>query len=197
MALADSYLKSHAATNISAPLSRVVVKSRTGSASQQYQKSQVETASPTRLVIMLYEGAIRFCQIALDAMAAHDLPVQHENLLKAQRIVAELLGSLNREKGGEVADNLARLYTHMLEQLVVANLHDEPEAVKLVQSMLRDLWASWVEVERLASEGAGEEKEKRRKGEEENKFPIPNVQSSIENRQSAIGNPSRLGRVNA
>ena len=197
MALADSYTRPFASAGVAPARPNVAVKSRTGSASQQYQKSQVETASPTRLIIMLYEGAIRFCQIALDAMAVPDLLIQHENLLKAQRIVAELLGSLNREKGGEVAENLARLYTHMLEQLVVANLHDEPEAVKLVQSMLRDLWASWVEVERLTEEGirdkgkgVREEEEKRRQGEGEN-------QLSIVNRQSPIANSPRLRSLNA
>ena len=121
----------------------------------QYQRAQIETASPTRLVILLYEGAIRFCQLALDAMSKRDLEAQHTNLLKAQRIVAELLGSLNRDKGGDVAENLARLYMHMLEQLVAANLRDQPEPVQAVQSMLRDLRASWVEVEQLTS-GGGE-----------------------------------------
>ena len=190
MALADSYVRLSASTGASVASSKATIKPRPGNTALQYQRAQVETASPTRLVIMLHEGAIRFCQIALDAMAANDLPIQHENLLKTQRIVAELLGSLNREKGGEVAENLARLYMHMLEQLVAANLNDEPEAVKLVQSMLRDLWASWVEVERLTSEGTGEEKEKRRKGEEENP-------SSTFNPQSPTLTPSRLGRLNA
>ncbi len=196
MALAHSYSNQPYSTGTSPVPSKAAVKSRMGSASQQYQRAQVETASPTRLVIMLYEGAIRFCQLAFDAMAAKDLPVQHENLLKAQRIIAELLGSLNREKGSEVADNLARLYTHMLEQLVVANLHDQPEPVKFVQSMLRDLWASWVEVERLTEPGAGEE-EKTGQGTGNREQGTESNLSAIENRKSKIGNSPRLGSLHA
>jgi flagellar protein FliS len=189
MALANSYSQQSLANDRSPALSKATLKSRTGGASLQYQRAQVETASPTRLIIMLYEGAIRFCQLALDAMVKQDLPVQHENLLKAQRIVAELLSSLNREKGGEVAENLARLYTHMLEQLVVANLHDEPEAVKTVQSMLRDLRASWVEVERLTGKGESEETGNRVQGTE-------GGDSSLIPRPVTPNMP-RLGRLNA
>lgn len=123
------------------------IHSRTGNTAAQYQRSQVETASPTRLVILLHEGAIRFCQTAQDAMVRQDLQAQHTNLCKAQGIVSELLGSLNREKGGEVAENLSRLYIHMLDQLVKANLYDQSEPIEIVQAMLRDLRASWIEVE--------------------------------------------------
>src|SRR2546423_7811272 len=75
------------------------------SASWQYQRAQVETASPVRLIILLYDGAIRFCMTGLDAMRRGDLESQHTHLLKAQRILAELMGSLDREAGGEVASN--------------------------------------------------------------------------------------------
>ena len=193
MALAHSYSNSPHSTGASPVTSKAAVKSRMGSASQQYQRSQVETASPTRLVIMLYEGAIRFCQLALDAMAAKDLPVQHENLLKAQRIIAELLGSLNREKGSEVADNLARLYTHMLEQLVVANLHDQsgthPVCAVHAARPVGILGGSG------AADGAGnrgrreEEKKRRREARTGNREQgTGNRRQSIGNRQSKIEN---------
>ncbi len=123
------------------------IRARLNPSAVQYQRTQVETASPTRLVILLYEGAIRFCQIAQDAMVAKDLPRQHKNLINAQNIITELLGSINHEQGGEIAENLSRLYAHMLEQLVTANLYDRIEQVKAVQGMLRELRASWVEVE--------------------------------------------------
>jgi flagellar protein FliS len=190
MALPNSYSKHPDPSDVAPVMSKAAGKSRTGNATLQYQRTQVETASPTRLVIMLYEGAMRFCQLASDAMAVQDLLTQHENLIRAQRIVAELLGSLNREKGGEVAENLARLYTHMLEQLVVANLHDQPEPIQKVQSMLRDLWTSWIEVERLTEEGKSGGLSDKGKG-------VSDDQSTIHNPQSTIGNTPRLGRLNA
>ena len=151
MALAHSYYGSTLnLTDLMEPSSltpRTPSNSRANNTAAQYQRSQVETASPTRRVIMLYEGAIRFCQTAQDAMAKQDLQAQHTNLCKAQGIVSELLGSLNREKGGEIAENLSRLYLHMLDQLVKANLYDQSAPIENVQAMLRDLRASWIEVE--------------------------------------------------
>src|SRR5262245_44987318 len=66
-------------------------------AHRQYQQAQIETASPTRLVVLLYDGAIRFCSLALEAMQAKELETQNTNLIKAQRIIGELMGSLNKE----------------------------------------------------------------------------------------------------
>lgn len=157
MALANSYCKSTLnltdllepfyILNTSSLTPGTPISSRANNTAAQYQRTQVETASPMRRVIMLYEGAIRFCQTAQDAIAKQDLQAQHINLCKAQGIVSELLGSLNREKGGEIAENLSRLYLHMLDQLVKANLYDQSEPIENVQAMLRDLRASWIEVE--------------------------------------------------
>ena len=169
MALADSYAR-RAQPPTPAPASGITpsgaapdkgafsdatlpARPRSNNTATQYQRAQIETASPTRLVIMLHEGAIRFCQIALDAMAQKDLHTQHVNLLKAQRIVSQLLGTLNRDRGGDIAENLFRVYPHMLELLVEANLRDLPQPVQTVQAMLRDLRDSWLEVERVINGG--------------------------------------------
>jgi len=120
-------------------------------ATRQYQRTQVETASPTRLVILLYDGAVRFCHLAQDAMRKGDLESQNTNLIKAQRIVSELLSSLNRDAGGEIASNLARIYAHLLEELVKANLYDQPEILDHAISMLNQMRASWVEIERSST----------------------------------------------
>jgi flagellar protein FliS len=106
-------------------------------------------------VVLLYDGAIRFCSLALEAMQAKQLEAQHINLIKAQRIVGELMGSLNREAGGEVAANLFRVYTHMLEQLVQANLHDQTEPIEAVLTMLRELRETWAEVDRVTAQTGG------------------------------------------
>ncbi len=168
MALADSYAR-HAHSPVPAPISGGTSsgiglspparpQNRAQNTAMQYQRAQIETASPTRLIIMLHEGAIRFCQTALDAMTRKDLNAQHVNLLKAQRIIAHLLASLNHEKGGEVAKSLAGLYPSLHDGLVNANRYDQPAAVREVQATLRALCESWMEVERLVS-GAEENQE--------------------------------------
>ncbi|HLI47937.1 MAG TPA: flagellar export chaperone FliS [Chthonomonas sp.] len=111
----------------------------------RYRKTQIETASPAQLVLLLYEGAIRFCDQALEAMAQKNLTAQHANLVKAQEIIGELIGSLNQEAGGELAVNLRRIYLYMLEQLVLANLYDKQEGVQLVRDMLQSLHDAWAE----------------------------------------------------
>lgn len=125
-------------------------------AQQHYQRTLVETASPTRLIVLLYDGAVRFCRQAIEAMQKQDLEGQHTNLIKAQRILSELMSSLNREVGGEVAENLMRLYVHMMEQLVQANLKDEVAPVQAVQKMLMELREAWQEIDRLAMQAQSE-----------------------------------------
>jgi flagellar protein FliS len=120
-------------------------------AMQQYQRTQVETASPTRLVVLLYDGAIRFCHKAQEAMRKGELETQHINLIRVQRIVGELIGSLNREAGGEVATDLNRVYTYLLEELVKANLYDKPEILDHAMWVLGELRASWVEIDQMGS----------------------------------------------
>jgi flagellar protein FliS len=114
---------------------------------QAYQRARAETANPVQLVLMLYDGAIRFLSVAREKMTTEELEARHTNLLKAQRIIAELLASLDKENGGEVAANLSRLYTFMLQELVEANLHDRSEPIETVIGMLRELRGAWAEVE--------------------------------------------------
>jgi len=120
-------------------------------ATERYQRAQIESASPTRLVVLLYEGGIRFCRLAQEAMRNGDLETQNTNLIRAQKIVGELLASLNRTKGGELASSLSSIYAHILEELVQANLYDKPEKLDHVISLLSEMRGSWVEIDRLAS----------------------------------------------
>lgn len=125
-------------------------------ARNQYLQSQVETASPTRLVVMLYEGAIRFCHQGIEAMKSKRYEDKNYYLVKAQRIVSELLGSLNRE-AGDVTGNLMRIYMYMLERLVDANVQDNPKHILEVIGMLEGLRESWIEVDRIAAHSSGTE----------------------------------------
>lgn len=118
---------------------------------RDYVRSQVETASQTQLVLMLYDGAIRFLSVGRERMISGKIEEKNRYLVKAQRVISELLSALDREKGGEVASNLHRLYAYMLQRVVEANLHDKPEVIVEVIDLLRELRTSWEEIDRQNS----------------------------------------------
>ncbi|MGV3613719.1 MAG: flagellar export chaperone FliS [Fimbriimonas sp.] len=114
---------------------------------QEYRKNAVNGASPVQLVVMLYDGALRFMEAGRAAMVKGDLTAQNHNLQKAQRIVLELMATLNMDKGGEISQNLMALYTFVLEQLVEANVHDEPTHIDNAMKTMSGLRESWAQLE--------------------------------------------------
>ena len=122
-------------------------------AQRQYQQSQIETASPTRLIVLLYDGAIRFASLGMEAMQAQNYEEQNTYLLKTQRIVTELTTSLDRERGGDVAANLRRIYTFLTEQLVRANMQDDAALLQAALKTLTELRESWIELDRTQGRG--------------------------------------------
>ncbi len=110
---------------------------------ERYLETAVETASPARLIVMLYDGAIRFINEAMAAMRQRDYETQNARLQRAQKILAELISSLDFDKGGEIAENLFRLYTYMYNQLVEANIQDSIERLEHVIDLLSDLREAW------------------------------------------------------
>jgi flagellar protein FliS len=115
---------------------------------QEYRKNAVNGASPVQLVVMLYDGAIRFMENGRYAMEGGDLQRQNDQIQRAQRIVFELMATLNMDKGGEISRNLMSLYTYVIEQLVNANVEDKPEGIDRALKVMRELRESWVEIER-------------------------------------------------
>lgn len=109
----------------------------------RYLETAVETASPARLIVMLYDGAIRFINTAIDAMQNRQYDQQNYYLQRAQKILAELISSLDFTRGGEIAENLFRLYTYMYNQLVEANLQDSVERAQHVVNLLAELRKAW------------------------------------------------------
>jgi flagellar secretion chaperone FliS len=113
-------------------------------AAQTYFQTQVQSQSPLELVVMLYDGALRFLQVAADATRRHDLVAKREGMSRAMAIIAELQNTLNLEEGGEVGRSLDALYTYITGRLVDANVKRDPapieEAIKLLRP-LRDAWA--------------------------------------------------------
>ncbi len=118
---------------------------------QQYRAVQAQTASPGHLVVMLYQGAITFGNRARAALLAGNGPAAHENLLRAQDIISELLGTLDIEQG-EIAERLACIYEYMHRRLVEANVRKSVEPLDEVLSYLRDLRDAWQEAVALAAQ---------------------------------------------
>jgi flagellar protein FliS len=116
-----------------------------------YQSQAVLTASPGQLVLMLYDGALRFLGHAHDALqSAEESPRRIEtintNLIKAQRILAELQASLNHEAGGDHSANLDRLYDYYIRRLLEANMKKKVEPVIEIETLVRQLRDAWAEM---------------------------------------------------
>lgn len=110
----------------------------------QYQQAQVDTASPERLLLMLYEGAIRFLNAARKGLDERKFDVAHQNIVKAQDILVEFMATLNMKDGGEVAQNLFDLYEYLNRRLGQANLEKSVALVDEVLGFVRDLHEAWV-----------------------------------------------------
>lgn len=108
----------------------------------QYQKTQVETADQGKLLLMLYDGALRFLGRARLALQENNGEVANNNLVRTQEIIAELMASLDLE-AGDVAGSLFRLYEYMHYLLVQANLKKEDGQLQYVEDMLLELKEAW------------------------------------------------------
>ena len=113
----------------------------------EYRKAAVGGASPVGLVVLLYDGALRFMEAGKRAMADGDLPTQNAMLQKAQKIVVELMSALDMYRGGEIAANLLALYSYVLGELVTANVEDRPEPIDGAIQTMTELRAGWAELE--------------------------------------------------
>ena len=110
---------------------------------QQYRSATVETASPAELVVLLYQGVIRFAQRAIFAIEGDDIARSHENLLRAQAIVIELASHLDADAGGEIAANLGALYEFAYRRLVDANCRKDAAPAQEVVDLFRELLPAW------------------------------------------------------
>ncbi|MCC7369087.1 MAG: flagellar export chaperone FliS [Chloroflexi bacterium] len=125
---------------------------------QQYRATKVETAGSVDLVVMLYQGAVRFTRLGMDGLSRQDNQAAHTNFVRAQDIIVELLGSLNHEAGGQIAGQLASIYDYCFRQLVTANIKKDPAPAREVVGILRDLGTAWQEIaaqQRAAQANAG------------------------------------------
>ncbi len=115
--------------------------SMTAQAYDQYQKTSMDTLTPGRLLLMLYDGAIKNISIAREAIENKDVNTAHLNIVIAQKIMVELMTTLNMEYS--IAENLYALYEYMYNQLVAANVKKDVALLMEVQEFLCDLRQTW------------------------------------------------------
>lgn len=119
-----------------------------------YTRVDVETASQGKLIVMLFNGAIKRAEEAKRQMEKGKTESIHKNLIRAQEIIAELRGALNMN-AGEIAQNLDRLYEYFLHLLVSANIHKDTRPVDECITLMAAMRDTWQEVfEKLARETA-------------------------------------------
>jgi flagellar secretion chaperone FliS len=113
-----------------------------------YKETSVRTASGGKMIIMLYDGAIRQIDTAVEHIESgtKQLDLVNTAVLKAQDIITELMVSLDFDKGGEIAPRLFGLYRFFNEQLMEGNLKKDAEPLRLVRGMMSELRSAWVQI---------------------------------------------------
>ncbi|MHC4352788.1 MAG: flagellar export chaperone FliS [Planctomycetota bacterium] len=110
---------------------------------QAYQDTAVTTQSKGRLIVMLYEGAVKFLKLAIKEAEAENFEAKGNYINKAQDIITELNAVLDMDAGGEIAGNLRKLYFFMNDRLSKANAKNDPEMIREVISLLEELNQGW------------------------------------------------------
>lgn len=114
----------------------------------QYNNSKIMTASPAELTLMLYEGAIKFGNIAVQAMKDQDIPKAHSNVIRVQKIIDEFRATLNFKY--PIAEEFDKIYRYLLKRLLEANISKDPEIMEEVVEHLRSMRDNWKEVMKRA-----------------------------------------------
>lgn len=117
-----------------------------------YANQKIQYASPAELTLMLYEGAIKFCNRAIVACEKKDIKEAHINIMKTERIIGEFIQTLDTKY--PVAQDFERVYTYLLDRLIQANVKKDPVILEEVLKHLRTMRDTWKEVMRLTNNGA-------------------------------------------
>ncbi len=112
----------------------------------QYQKTQVTTASREKVLLMLYEGAIRFTKHASAAMRQKKVAEKGKYISKATAILSELMATLDFKAGGQLAVDLENLYVFMIDKLIEGNIKNDVECLDSVEKLLMTLYEAWKDI---------------------------------------------------
>lgn len=119
----------------------------------KYQQTQAATASKPKLLIMLYDGAIRFVKAGIEGILSGDHEKANNNLCKAQAIINELVSSLNFEY--PLSKDLVKIYDYFLDCLIKANINKNVVNAQEVLGHLIELREAWVEASKISSSAVG------------------------------------------
>jgi flagellar protein FliS len=111
----------------------------------KYKQTAVTSASRERLLLMLYEGAIRFTKQAIRAIENGDIAEKGIQIGKVYDIILELMNTLDHKVGGEIAANLEQLYIYITHELTKANIENDTQPLKSVLKVLETLYDGWKE----------------------------------------------------
>ena len=114
-----------------------------------YATNKILTATPAELTLMLYEGAIKFCNIAVKAIEDKDIEKAHTNIVKAEKIIEEFQATLNHKYA--VAEDFDNVYNYISERLRQAHMKKDKEILEEVLTHLRTMRDTWKEVMKLAA----------------------------------------------
>lgn len=114
----------------------------------QYNNNKVLTASPAELTLLLYEGAIKSCNIAMMGLEENNIQKTHDNIKKAQAIIEELQSTLNHSY--KVAEDFDNVYHYIYSLLTDANIHKDKETLERALNEIRGMRDTWKEVMKKA-----------------------------------------------
>ena len=114
--------------------------------SNEYRHNEVATSSQGKLIIMMYEGALKFVTLAIEGVDSKDLSKKGTYINKTHDIINELSCALDMKKGGDVAQKLESLYQFILHQLTLANIKSDRKALESIVNVLTPLMEAWKEL---------------------------------------------------
>ena len=145
-----------------------------------YKKASVNTLDQNKLIIMLYDGAIKNANFAVEYIKSGEIEKVHDSLIKTKNIVTELLATLNMEHGGEIAKNLKSLYSYMFSLLIEPNMEKKSKPVLTVIDLLKELRGAWVQIRE-------KKKPEEKKGNASDQGMMQNNQANPEKRIKITG----------
>ncbi|MDR3562376.1 MAG: flagellar export chaperone FliS [Negativicutes bacterium] len=110
---------------------------------ENYKRMQIETASPGRLLLLLYDGALKNLRVAQECVAQRKINQAHNCLIKAQNIIMELNLDLNMDAGGDIAHHLRSLYVYNHKRLIEANVKKDATIIQEVIDVMAELKEGW------------------------------------------------------
>jgi len=113
-------------------------------AAAAYQNNKINTATPAELTLMLYEGAIKFCNIAIVGIEENDIAKSNNHIIKAEKIISYLRNTLDTKY--IVSNDFDNIYRYIYDRLIEANIKKDTEILEEILTILREMRDTWKEV---------------------------------------------------